>query len=204
MKKSRLSIVIAVFAVAVAAASGPAIAQEPGSWLLRGGFHNVEPKSNNSDIVEVDSATSFTFNVTYLFNENWGVELLAAAPFKHNISLVDGPKVASTRQLPPTVSVVYRFIPGAKFQPYVGAGVNVTLFFDEQTHGPLNGSDLSLDNSVGPAAVAGVDVDLGNQWFLNADVRYMDIDTKAKLDGTSLGTVKIDPWAVGFNLGYRF
>jgi len=89
-------------------------------------------------------------------------------------------------------------------QPYVGAGVNVTLFFDKQTRGALDGTDLSLDDSVGLAAVAGVDVAVGEHWFVNADVRYMDIDTDAELDGAALETVEIDPWAVGLNVGYRF
>jgi outer membrane protein len=40
--------------------------------------------------------------------------------------------------------------------------------------------------------------------FFNVDVRYMWIETKAKLDGASLGDVKIDPWVIGANLGYRF
>ena len=42
-------------------------------------------------------------------------------------------------------------------------------------------------------------------WFVNAVVSYMDIDTKAKSNvlGT-LGTVNIDPIVVGLNIGMRF
>ncbi|MFU8814355.1 MAG: OmpW/AlkL family protein [Pseudomonadales bacterium] len=179
-------------------------AHEPGDWVVRGGFHHISPKSNNSDIVDVKSDTMLTFNVLYMLNGNWGVELLAALPFEHDIALVDGPTVASTKHLPPTLSVVYHFLPDGAIQPYLGAGLNVTLFFDESTKGALAGTNLSLDNSVGAAAVFGVDVALGSNWFLNADVRYLDIETDAKLDGAKLGTVKIDPWAFGLNLAYRF
>ncbi|MFX3658275.1 MAG: OmpW/AlkL family protein [bacterium] len=190
----------------VVSAFGPISAHghEAGDWLIRAGFHNVDPKSDNGDIVTVADDTMFTFDVVYMMTANWGLELLAAAPFKHDIALVNGPTVASTKHLPPTFSVVYHFLPDGRFQPYVGAGVNVTLFFDEQTRGPLAGSRLKLDDSVGAAAVVGVDVDLGSNWFLNADVRYFDIDTDAKLDGVELETVAIDPWAFGVNLGYRF
>lgn len=182
----------------------PAHAHDTGDLLLRAGFHTVNPKSDNGDVVEVKEDTMLTFDATYMLSPNWGVELLAALPFEHDIALIDGPTVASTKHLPPTVSVLYHFLPDAQFQPYVGLGVNVTLFFDEDTRGALAGSDLNLDTSVGAAAVAGVDVDLGARWFMNADLRYLDIETDAELDGQDLGTVEIDPWAFGLSLGYRF
>lgn len=182
----------------------PRATAEAGDWLVRGGFHSVDPKSDNGDIVEVDAASMFTFDVTYLLTEHWGIELLAAAPFEHDIALVDGPTVATTKHLPPTLSVVYRFLPGATVHPYVGAGLNWTVFFDESTRGPLSGADLSLDDSFGVAAVVGVDIELGPRWFLNADVRYLDIDSDAELNGAELETVAIDPLTVGLNLGYRF
>lgn len=187
-----------------AALAAPVHAHEGGDLLLRAGLHIVDPKSDNGDIVEVADDTMVTFDATYMFTPNWGVELLAALPFEHDISLANGPKVASTKHLPPTVSAIYHFAPNAQFQPYVGAGLNVTFFFDEDTRGPLAGADLDLDTSVGLAAVAGIDVDMGGNWFLNADVRYLDIDTDAKLNGVKLETVEIDPWALGVSVGYRF
>lgn len=182
----------------------PTLAHEAGDWIVRGGFHLVDPKSDNGDIVEVDDDTMFTFEIARMLTRNWEVQLLAALPFEHDIALVDGPTVASTKHLPPTVSVAYHFLPDSPIQPYLGAGVNVTVFFDEDTKGPLAGADLDLDTSVGAAAVLGVDIDLGSNWFLNADVRYLDIDTDAELDGQKLETVEIDPWAFGLNVGYRF
>lgn len=202
MTKTTTVAFVTAFSMALAA---PAVlAHEAGDWLVRGGFHSIQPKSDNGDVVEVKDDTMFTFGVTYMISRNWGVELLAALPFEHDIALVDGPRVASTKHLPPTLSVVYHLLPDAPIQPYAGVGLNVTLFFDEDTRGPLAGSSLSLDTSVGAAAVVGVDIDLGSNWFLNADVRYLDIETDAKLDGVALETVVIDPWAFGLNLGYRF
>ena len=45
---------------------------------------------------------------------------------------------------------------------------------------------------------------LNDKWFLNLNVRYISIDTKAKLDGASLGDVNIDPWVYTFAVGYKF
>ncbi len=112
--------------------------------------------------------------------------------------------IGDTKQLPPTISVQYHFLPDSNFRPYVGLGLNYTFFFDESTEGALSGSDLKLDDSWGLAAQVGMDFDVAPNWFLNVDVRYIDIESKAKLDGVSIGTVEIDPWVVGFNVGTRF
>ena len=189
--------------VVVALAAMPGYADQ-GDWLVRVGAHSINPKSDNHSVVEVESATMATFNFTYFFRDAWAVEVLAALPFEHDIELVGGGRVASTKHLPPTVSVQYHFRANDRVKPYVGVGVNVTEFFEEDTTGALAGSDLELDRSIGLAAQVGVDIDLNEAWFVNVDARYFDIDTDADLNGTSLGTVEIDPWALGLSVGMRF
>lgn len=194
-----------VVLAAIAAAAVPvAHAQDAGDWIWRAGVHSVQPKSDNHTVVNVDSAAMLTFNGTYLLTPNWGVEVLAALPFSHDINLNGGGKVAETKHLPPTLSVQYHFNPGGTVRPYVGAGLNYTLFFSEDTTGALSGAKLELDPSFGVAAQAGLDVDLGSNWFINADVRWFDIDTDAKLNGAKIGAVEIDPYGFGVSLGRRF
>ena len=86
--------------------------------------------------------------------------------------------------------------PDAKVKPFVGAGVNYTWFFSEDTTGPLAGTKLGLDNSWGAAVHAGIDFKVG-KGALRVDVRKIDIDTDAKLNGAKLGTVNIDPLVYG-------
>ena len=184
--------------------AGTANAFEPGDWLVRVGASYVNPASDNSDIVSVESDTSVTLNFSYMMTDVWALELLAAVPFKHDIELLDGTKVGSTKHLPPTLSVQYHFNPTEKFQPYVGLGLNYTNFFSEKTTGPLEGLDLSLGDSWGLAGQIGFDVLFNDDWFFNLDVRYIDIDTKARVAGDSIGKVEIDPWVFGGHIGYRF
>ncbi|HEY0939747.1 MAG TPA: OmpW family outer membrane protein [Steroidobacter sp.] len=200
-----MKLAAAILAVLGSASVLPAAqAQDAGDWLWRVGIHNVRPKSDNHGIVNVRTGSSLTFNGTYFVAPNWGVELLAALPFEHDVKLNGGGKVAKTKHLPPTLSLQYHFNPNGAWRPYAGLGLNYTLFFDEKTRGVLAGSKLELDPSWGLAAQLGVDVQLGGNWFVNADARWMDIDTDAKLDGANIGTIEIDPYAFGLSVGRRF
>jgi len=184
--------------------SGTATAFDPGDWLLRVGASYVSPASDNHPTVSVGSATSATVNLTYMMTDCWALELLAAYPFKHDLELADGTKIGSTKQLPPTLSLQYHFRPSEKLQPYVGIGVNYTSFFDEKTTGPLAGTDLSLGDSWGLAGQIGFDYVINDKVFLNLDFRYIDIDTKASVDATSIGKVEVDPFVAGGHIGFRF
>ncbi|HEY8538394.1 MAG TPA: OmpW family outer membrane protein [Steroidobacteraceae bacterium] len=190
--------------LAIGAMPLAAQAQDADRWIWRAGAHNVAPKSNNHAVVNVDDGAMFTFSGTYLFTPNWGLEVLAGLPFKHDINLNSGGRVAETKHLPPTISVQYHFNPSGTVRPYVGAGVNYTLFFDEKTTGALAGSKLELDPSFGLAGQVGLDVAINSNWFINVEARWIDIDTDAKLNGADLGTVEIDPWVYGLSIGRRF
>lgn len=180
-----------------------------GDWLVRGGLTYISPKSDNGDLasgafdVDVGSSTRPTGTVTYMFTDNLGLELLVGIPFKHDISL-NGDRAGYTRHLPPTLSLQYHFNTGSAFRPYLGAGVNYTHFFDESTRGDYSDVKLRLSDSWGAAVQAGIDIALDDNWFLNTEVRWIDIESTARLDGDRVGTVEIDPWTFGMNVGYRF
>jgi outer membrane protein len=82
--------------------------------------------------------------------------------------------------------------------------VNYTTFFSEKTTGPLAGTNLKLGDSWGIGGQIGFDVMLSDSMFFNLDARYIKIETKAKLDGASLGTVEINPWVYGAHIGFKF
>lgn len=203
----RLTIALAAVVAAFSLVS-PASAHEEGTWVVRAGIGSVQPDSNNLDLgaagmIEVDDGASLTLNFTYMFTPNWAVDVLAAWPFTHDITL-GGVDVAETDQLPPTVSMQYHFAPDSMFQPYVGAGLNYTTFFSTDTKGPLAASSLDLDDSFGLALQLGADLQVNESWLVNLDVRYIDIESDAKLDGADLGAVTIEPWVYSLSVGYRF
>ena len=191
--------------LAVSAGAQSASAYEPGDWIVRVGVGNVDPKSDNGDIASVDSGTTLVFNGTYMFTSQVGLEVLAALPFSHDIELAsNGAKVGETKHLPPTVSLQYRFPTDGAFKPYVGVGLNYTIFFDEETTGALAGADLELDDSFGIAGQLGFDYDLTDTLFLNLDARWINIETDAEVDGAALETVEIDPMVYSLTVGWVF
>ena len=66
---------------------------------------------------------------------------------------------------------------------------------------------LKLDDSWGLSTRAGVDLELGNQWLLNASFWRIDIDTEATLNsalGKVSADVDVDPWVYMLSVGYKF
>ncbi len=225
--------VIGAMAVALTVLPGQVLAYEEGDWILRVGAVTVDPDVDSDKVdvlglatldgVDVDSDTQLSLIGTYMFHSHWGVELLAATPFSHDITL-DGTSLdaGSAKQLPPTVSIqYYPMRAGSKVQPYVGAGINYTYFWDEDVDGDLNSAldgiaglppgtvdaDLDLDDSWGLALQAGIDWAITEKVMLNAGVWWIDIDTEAKIS-TALGNthfdVELDPWVYNIGLAFKF
>ena len=198
-------------ALAAGLLAGTAQAYEAGNWLFRIGAYGVFPESDNLSNVlgtganlNVDDGYSLGFNFTYMVDPNIGIELLLALPFRHDIELSGAGKVAETDHLPPTLSVQYHFTPESSVRPYLGIGLNYTTFFNESTKGALEGTSLKLDDSWGVAGQLGIDIDVAPNWFVNADLRYIDISSDAKLNGVGIGTVDINPGVIGLTIGTRF
>ncbi len=214
----------------------PMAVADQGDWIVRVGAANVDPDVSSDPIdiaglatldgVEVDDDTQLGITGTYMLRDKWGISLLAATPFKHDITVAGvGIAAGSTKQLPPTLTVQWYPRGGsAGWQPYLGLGVNYTDFFDEEVDQeleaalgvitePVTGStdpvpaSLDLDDSWGVAVQAGVDIPLNDKWAVNAGIWWIDIGTTATI-GTALGDVEfdvdLDPWVYMVGVAYKF
>lgn len=193
----------ALAAAVLSCISVSALAQSAGEWTVGIGAHMVNPASDNGTLAGgalkpgVGNDTRPTATVEYFVRDNLGIELVVATPFEHHIKIDGLGTVGETRHLPPTVSLQYHFNATGGVSPFIGAGVNYTVFFEEKTSGPLAGTKLELDSSLGAAVHAGIDFKIGRSGALRLDARWIDIDTDAKLDGADIGTVEIDPLVYG-------
>ncbi|MCU6236405.1 outer membrane protein OmpW [Morganella morganii] len=194
------------------------MAHQAGDFIIRGGTATVRPNTGSDNVLgfagsfEANNNTQLGLTFTYMATDNIGIELLAATPFEHKVSLPSSlGEIASVKDLPPTLMAQYYFrTPEDKLRPYLGVGVNYTFFFDEGFNGTGSGAglrDLSLGDSWGFAAQAGLDYQLDDHWLLNASVWWMnietDVDFKADNDSYSYKT-RLDPFVFMFGAGYKF
>lgn len=210
MKKQQTTIaVLTALGLAMGSASFSAQAIQAGDMFGRLTLTSVmpnddaDPFSTVAVVPEVDDNVRPGATFVYMYSDNIGLEVLAALPFKHDISVDGMGVIGETKHLPPTFSVQYYFNPQSKVRPFVGLGLNYTTFFSSKTIGGLGG-DLDLDDSFGLAAQVGIDYDLDEKWFLTADVRYMNIETTATNSVAGTTDVEINPTVVSVGLGYKF
>ena len=233
MKKSLL-------ALALAAAFVPTLAQaEAGDWVVRARAVNVSPnedselgKTVNNLLggpampagaeLSVDNNWIPEFDISYYITKNIAAELILAFGTEHDVSIkgssggvAPNQNLGSVDLLPPTLTLQWHFNPDQMIDPYVGAGINYTHMLDRKlkgSAGAINGYDIKIDSdSWGYALQAGVDVNLQGGWLINADVKYVTIDTDVELRGAATGGVykKIDdldinPWVFGVGIGKKF
>jgi len=180
-----------------------------GDWFIRAGATHVDPKSNNGTLAggalaaKIDSQTGLGLVIGRQINENLSLELLAATPFKHTVSL-NGAKAVDFKHLPPTLSLVYGFAPNSTVNPFVGAGLNYTWTFGEREFGPVAGTEVKLGNSWGLAAQAGLAFKVSDSWDLVLDARWIDINADVRVNGAKVGKATVDPLVIGLHFGRRF
>lgn len=202
MKKKQV-----IAAVALAAATlltGNAFAQaKEGPWMVRVRAVNLDSANGDSTGLglSINNKTMPELDISYFINKNVALELVLTVPQEHTLSSsVVGGSIGTLDHLPPTLLVQYHFDAGS-FKPYVGAGVNYTRFSSVNLKVP--GADIDR-NSFGGALQVGVDIPLSGNMYLNFDVKKVYIGTDVSVNGTKIGTFKVDPVLIGVGLGWRF
>ena len=233
MKKSLL-------VLALATAFAPVLAQaEAGDWVVRLRAVNVAPNEDSklgktvNDLLgapvmsagaelAVSDKVIPEIDISYYFTKNIAAELILAVGTRHNVNIqgdslgtVGNQPLGSVNLLPPTLTAQWHFNPDQTFDPYVGAGINYTFMLDRNARGSagaINGNKIKIErDSWGAALQAGFDINLKDGWLINADVKYVWLDTDVKLKGAATGnrwekvdSLDINPWVIGIGIGKKF
>jgi outer membrane protein len=191
---------------AAGAAQAQSAAVDTGDWLVRGRALYLDSANKDSTglNLSVNNKTFPEFDISYFFSPNFAAELVLTYPQKHDLRS-NGNKIGTLKHLPPTLLGQYHFTGLGGFRPYVGAGVNYTIFSDVQ-FAPAVVAALQpriKKHSVGLALQVGVDVPVGG-WLLNFDLKKVKLETDVYAGATKAGTFKVDPLLFSVGLGKRF
>ena len=224
-------------ALCIAAATPVTALAEAGDWVVRVRAAHISPnedselgKTVNKNIapvmnpgaeLDVKSNTIPELDISYYFTKNIAAELILALGTRHDVyikgdagGVIGNQKLGSVNLLPPTLTAQWHFNPDQMIDPYIGAGVNYTYKLDRYargTQGAIAGEEIKIDShSFGYALQAGVDVNLKDGWLINADVKYINIETDVHLRSaitgrwTKVDSLDINPWVFGIGVGKKF
>ena len=209
---SRLCLLTASFgSLAIAMPAHASDVENP--WLVRLRVIDVIP-DESADIDAIGGDVNISdriipeLDISYFFTENFAAELILATN-KHNVEAVGTAlgdvDLGNITLLPPTLLAQYHFAPRGSFRPYVGAGINYTIFYNDNPGAVV---DVDYDNSVGFALQAGADIPVNDTYFLNFDIKKLWLSTDVTVNAGAAGTVgadvDINPWIVGVGMGRRF
>ncbi len=189
-----------LYLAALLATALPTVAQAE-NWMMRVRAINIAPEVSTSPTISgMDVSTEWTpeLDFTYFVTPNVGMELILATQ-RHEVTL-NGVSLGKLSHLPPTLLLQYHFQPTPRIQPYVGAGVNYTRFYNVDL-----APGLSVGrNSVGGALQLGVDFAVTKNGYINLDVKKIWINTDVKAGGAKLTNLEINPVVWGIGYGFRF
>jgi outer membrane protein len=207
----------------------PAPAVDPWSpWQLRLRALAVLPDAGSSTInvvgapalsspnsgIKIDNSVVPELDISYFLNPNWSVEVvLGVTPHKiTGTGTLANLDIGKTWLLPPTATLQYHFTNFGAFQPYVGAGVNYTVFFNQSAGNTALGAlpaitGLSVHNAFGAAFQAGFDYMIDRHWGLNFDAKWLYLQPNFTATDTAglpiNGNAHINPWLIGGGITYR-
>jgi outer membrane protein len=155
---------------------------------------------------EVSTEAIPSLTITHFFTKNIAAELFCCfAKFNaEGKGALKGADLGDFWAFPPIVTLQYHFDPIGVFKPYVGVGFQYIHYFDG-SRSPATGGRIDLDDSWGVAIQGGVDMEIGNGWYLNADIKKVWLDTDASWKNTAVtANVDVDPLIISAGVGYRF
>ena len=168
-----------------------------------GGNVNV----TNNLIPEVD--------FTYYFTKNIAAELILGTS-KHEVVAVNTAlgnlDLGRVMLLPPTLNLQYHFYPTKNLKPYIGAGLNYTIFYDEGQGKGRNTAitNVDYDNNLGYSFQLGFDYKINDKLYWNVDVKKVYLNTDVEV-GAALpagqvyvpADVDLNPWLISTGIGFK-
>jgi outer membrane protein len=210
---------VAVAQPALAAADGKLQIKVLGTAVLPDGKIEKVKK----DLVGLPAGTQTKANdnvvptvaIEYFFTPNVSLETICCLT-QHDVDGTTGlpgaELVADAQIIPATFTLKYHLMPEGAIRPYIGAGPTYFLFIKDKPGAAARGlgaNGFKLDDALGVALQAGVDVPVGGNGMvvsLDAKKYFVSTDAHWYVDGTEVIRTrhKLDPWLLSAGVGFRF
>jgi len=208
--KSLLAAMAAIASLAPIVAYAQAAEENP--WMLRVRAVDLLWQNGQTDTVSTANVKAKNqlipeFDISYFFTKNIAAELVLTWPQQVNITAGPGnTNVGKISALPPSLLVQYHFTDLGAFKPYVGAGVNYTIFGNRQNFPGLGNSVQVDQNSVGFVAQVGTDYMFDKNWGMNLDLKYATMSTNVTTvqGNNNLGKLTLNPFMPAIGVTYKF
>ncbi len=195
----------------------PVVEEAQSPWQIRVRGLYVMPENGGSvngvafsDLTYSDAVVP-ELDITYYFTKNIAAELILGVT-PHDVngagSILGLGQIGKVWLLPPTLTLQYHFTDFGAFKPYIGAGVNYTVFFNQSVSNPLVVQELDVHDSWGLALQAGFDFMIDKHWGINFDVKKIflqpDVTVTLVPNVRLTGGADLNPWIFGTGVTYRF
>lgn len=156
--------------------------------------------------ISIENSIVPELDLSYFLTDTIALEVIAAVT-PHEVGTKNssaGPlDLGNVWLLPPTLLLQYHYKHSGAFKPYVGAGINYTVFFNDDAGSSV--TNVKYENSIGPALQIGADYALDEHWMLNVDAKKLWVNSDVSFNnGAIAADVDIDPVVIGLGIGYRF
>lgn len=207
-------------------------------YTVQVGYADVDPGASasatsgpfipaNTTSLSVKKQQTVFFSIAYDITDNWDVQLALGSPPTHDVTLrlinpgnvppsvqsKQGQLIGTVRQIAPTLFANYKFgEPSSKFRPFVGIGVNYTMFDQAESTALFNQlsggvTTNKLTDSWGLAAQVGATYKLDGPWSISGT--WSTADVKSTLTNNTYGVerktdIKFSPSVFILSVGYHF
>jgi len=222
MKKSIPFLTFSALALAASMAS----AQSAGSWLGRVGMTSIAPQVTSGDMSapsfagtksDVSSASQVSGGITYMYTDNFSVDVPLALPFTHKLigagALAGAGQIGEVQALPLTVFFQYRFLEAnSQFRPYLGLGATYAYFFNEKGGAALTAmtnpggptTTIKVDSKFTVTPQIGLTYAIDDKLFVDVFYSKSMLQTRNTFSTGQTLDITLDPASYGITIGTKF
>ena len=222
MKKSIAFLTFSALALAASMAS----AQSAGSWLGRVGMTSIAPQVTSGDMSapsfagtksDVSSASQVSGGITYMYTDNFSVDVPLALPFTHKLigagALAGAGQIGEVQALPLTVFFQYRFLEAnSQFRPYLGLGATYAYFFNEKGGAALTAmtnpggptTTIKVDSKFTVTPQIGLTYAIDDKLFVDVFYSKSMLQTRNTFSTGQTLDITLDPASYGITIGTKF